>query len=640
MSEKYLFYRCLVLFFISSFIAILILNSFKINSLKKLEESKKEEVLSSYNSYFNELKKRVDFIYFNEFVKSNKIISILQDDLKNTLKESLYLGFEPQFSYYKSLELYDISFYTKDASYILSFKDEQREDKFIDKLVLKTKSIKKDSTDIKTKDNKLFIIFSKAIIDEELELLGFINFEFDFEEFLEKMNINLSKESIFLLDSNSYKKNNNYIEILPLTDKKTIYLNKNRFGDSLKAIEIDNYYLFLTILSVSILGVINFLIYLIMVLKYKNRDIEHKYSELFSQFDEYVIKLDTDLDGNITFVTKNFCETSGYSKHEILGKNVNILRHPDISTNFYRKLWNDIEKLKIWHGEVKNRDKFGNTYWVRTSLFPIYNSDKKICGYSSIRTDITAIKQLEKANRILKEDLSNKLNELRVQDKTALNSTKVALMSKILDSFSHQWKTPIAKISFELQKLESLKDSYELKEIKSRVESELLELSNLLNDTKTLFLNKIGQKSNIAKIVKELVSKLNSEEVVVLDELKDDIELNISNSEFKSIISNIIFTILDLAKLYSIEKTKITISIEDDTSKDLVLKIEDNIKDIRKEELLKELLKFEDDKNFDTKLHLAKLLIEKNKAIFWCKVIENKTSYYIKFKKSNNEDNF
>lgn len=631
MTKTQLFYRCLALFIVSSFIAILVLNSLKKNSLEKLEESKKKELLSSYDSYFNEIKKVADFIYFNEFVKSKTIISILQNNPQNSLKEKLYLSFEPEFSYYKSMNLYDISFYTNEASHILNFKDEQTEDSSTKELVLKTKSLKKDSVDIKTKDNKVFILFSKAIIDEELELLGFINFEFDFDKFIEKTNIDLGKNSLSLLDSKILKKSSNLIEVLALTDKKTIYLNKKSFENSTKAIETKEYYLFLTIFFIFVLAFLNFLIYLIMALKQKNKELEHKQNELFSQLDEYVLKLDTDLEGNITFVTKYFCKISGYSKSDILGKNVNILRHPDISTNFYKNLWSDLKNLKIWHGEVKNRDKFGNTYWVKSSLFPLYNSDKKVYGYSSIRTDITAVKQLEKANRILKEDLSNKLNELRVQDKTALNQTKVALMSKILDSFSHQWKTPIAKISFLLQKMEN-------QELKKSVENELLELSNLLNDTKTLFSNRFGQKSNLTKIIKELSLKINSEELIIINEIKEDMEIDILNSELKNIVSNIISTIYDLAKLYGIEKTRVTISIEDDSNEDLVLKIEDNIKDIRKEEFLNELLKFEEDKNFDTKLHLAKLLIEKNQAIFWCKVLETKTSYYIKFKKSNNED--
>ncbi len=37
---------------------------------------------------------------------------------------------------------------------------------------------------------------------------------------------------------------------------------------------------------------------------------------------------------------------------------------------------------------------------------------------------------------------------------------------------------------------------------------------------------------------------------------------------------------------------------------------------------------------FDSKIYLAKLLADKNQAIFLCNILENSTSYYIKFKKA------
>ena len=51
---------------------------------------------------------------------------------------------------------------------------------------------------------------------------------------------------------------------------------------------------------------------------------------------------------------------SGYSKDEIIGKNANILRHPDMSQNFYKNLWKELRAKKIWQGEVKNIDKLLN----------------------------------------------------------------------------------------------------------------------------------------------------------------------------------------------------------------------------------------------------------------------------------------
>ena len=66
-------------------------------------------------------------------------------------------------------------------------------------------------------------------------------------------------------------------------------------------------------------------------------------------------------------------------------------------------------------------------------------------------------------------------------------------MSKILDSFSHQWKTPISKIYFELLKLENIKkkkhlDILKIEDVKNNIESELKELSDMLNETKNYFL--------------------------------------------------------------------------------------------------------------------------------------------------------
>ena len=34
-----------------------------------------------------------------------------------------------------------------------------------------------------------------------------------------------------------------------------------------------------------------------------------------------------------------------------------------MSQNFYKTLWQELRAKKIWQGEVKNIDKFGNTYY-------------------------------------------------------------------------------------------------------------------------------------------------------------------------------------------------------------------------------------------------------------------------------------
>ena len=641
MENKNLIFRYFLYFILSFALSIFVINWFKNISLEAVLNDYKKESLNKYNRYYVELIKTSDFIYFNGFIKNKKLISILQKSDENKIKDELYLEFEPEFSYYKTLGIYDISFYTVDSKPILNFQDINFDDNFNLNITQKVVASKKEFVDIKYGDKNSTIVFSKPIIDEKLNLLAVVNFEFNFNQILNKLNSNsdLIFEK-FVSNSSDIEKDRLFIliPIFKLEDSKTFYLKSNLLEKNIKIEKLNDFYNFLTIFFGLSLALIIFLLY-----KSKNQDIKNKllknsYDDLLSQVDKYVLKLDTDLDGKITFVTKYFCEMSGYSKDEILGKNVNILRHPDMSQNFYKNLWQELRAKKIWQGEVKNIDKFGNTYWVKTSLFPKYNDKKQHIGYSSIRTDITATKQLEKTNRLLKEDLSNRLNDLKIQDETALNSLKVALMSKILDSFSHQWKKPISKIYFELLKLENIKkdlDILKIEDVKNNIESELKELSDMLNETKTLFSSRQNMSSNLFDIVKSISSKFDNSLLEIIYDFDENIKINFAHNDLKNIIINILSTVVEFAKKYSLERVIVNISLQiEENSDEIVLKIEDNIKDIRKKEFFEQFLNFEDENKFDSKIYLAKLLADKNQAIFLCNILENSTSYYIKFKKA------
>ena len=641
MENKNLIFRYFVYFLLSLGTAVLVINWFKNSSFEAILNEYKQETLTKYNRYYEELIKTSDFIYFNGFIKNKKLISIFQKNDENKIKDELYFEFEPEFSYYKTLGIYDISFYSVQNRPILNFQDINFDDNFNLKITQKVVASKKEFVDIKYGEKNSIILFSKPIIDEKLNLLAVVNFEFNFNQILNKLNSN--SELIFekfVSNSSDIEQNKLFllIPIFELEDKKTLYLKSNLLEKNRKIEKSNDFYNFLTIFFGLSFALIAFLLYKTKVQKFRNKLLKNSYDDLLSQVDKYVLKLDTDLDGKITFVTKYFCEMSGYSKDEILGKNVNILRHPDMSQNFYKTLWQELRAKKIWQGEVKNIDKFGNTYWVKTSLFPKYNDKKEHIGYSSIRTDITATKQLEKTNRLLKDDLSNRLNDLKIKDETALNSLKVALMSKILDSFSHQWKTPISKIYFELLKLENIKkdlDISKIEDVKNSIENELRDLSDMLNETKTLFSLRQNMSSNLLDIVKKISNKVDNSLIEIRYDFDENIKLNIVHNDLKNIIFNIVYTILDFVKSYSLKKVIVNISIQiEDNSDEIVLKIEDNIKDKRKKEFVEQLLNFEDENKFDSKIYLAKLLADKNQAIFLCNILEDSTSYYIKFKKA------
>ena len=73
----------------------------------------------------------------------------------------------------------------------------------------------------------------------------------------------------------------------------------------------------------------------------------------------------------ITYVNRAFIEVSGYEEDELLGKNHNIVRHPDMPPEGFADLWACIKAGIPWRGLVKNRCKNGDFYWVEAYVTPI-----------------------------------------------------------------------------------------------------------------------------------------------------------------------------------------------------------------------------------------------------------------------------
>ena len=96
----------------------------------------------------------------------------------------------------------------------------------------------------------------------------------------------------------------------------------------------------------------------------------------------------TDLKGITTYGNSTFFEISGFTPDELLGKNHNIVRHPDMPPAAFAWLWNTIRDGRPWRGIVKNRCKNGDYYWVDALVVPV-RKDNQTTGYMSVRTEPT-----------------------------------------------------------------------------------------------------------------------------------------------------------------------------------------------------------------------------------------------------------
>ena len=104
-------------------------------------------------------------------------------------------------------------------------------------------------------------------------------------------------------------------------------------------------------------------------------------------FEGDVIISQTDLKGTITYANRAFCTISGYSREELIGKQHNIIRHPDMPKAVFAKMWETISGGQAWNGLVKNLRKDGKFYWVDTEILPIKNDNDEIIGFIAARKE-------------------------------------------------------------------------------------------------------------------------------------------------------------------------------------------------------------------------------------------------------------
>lgn len=122
----------------------------------------------------------------------------------------------------------------------------------------------------------------------------------------------------------------------------------------------------------------------------------NKLNEFASIIDRYIITATTKKDSTIISVSTAFVKSSGYSKDELVGQKMHIISHPDKDRILFKNLWDSILNGKTWNGEIKNKKKNAEEYWLDQYIIPTLNENNEIENFVSLGVDITAKKELEK----------------------------------------------------------------------------------------------------------------------------------------------------------------------------------------------------------------------------------------------------
>ena len=183
------------------------------------------------------------------------------------------------------------------------------------------------------------------------------------------------------------------------------------------------------------------------------KEIETKLSNSLKEVADVRFALDcssivvvTDHRGYITYVNDKFCEISKYRRSELVGRTHRLVNAHYHKPEFFKDMWQTIASGKVWHGEVKNKAKTGEFYWLDTTIVPFVNEAGYPYQYVAIRNDITERKQAEMQLREQKEALACTLDELKQAQSRLVHGEKMSSLGQLVAGVAHEINNPVSFI--------------------------------------------------------------------------------------------------------------------------------------------------------------------------------------------------
>lgn len=235
----------------------------------------------------------------------------------------------------------------------------------------------------------------------------------------------------------------------------------------------------------------------------------------------------TNVDGIIEFVNPTFIETTGYLANESIGKKTNILKSGAHPQSLYIEMWETIKKGEKWVGELINKRKNGESFWVLSSISPIKNKKGDITNFVAMQADISASKKLEsdlikakenaeKANKAKSEFLANMSHEIRTPMNAILGFSE-ALYHDI-DSVRHKKmiKSVLSSGNLLLALLNDILDLSKIEAGKLEISAQACDLNKIFQEIVLMFSDKAKRKGI------EIKMKLspNLPPILLLDEIR------------------------------------------------------------------------------------------------------------------------
>jgi len=221
----------------------------------------------------------------------------------------------------------------------------------------------------------------------------------------------------------------------------------------------------------------------------------------------------------VVFVNKKFCEISGYSEEELIGKPYRLTDYTVHPKTLLDDIWQTIQSGEVWRGEICNRAKHGSTFWVETTVVPFKDAAGKIYQYVAIHHDITKRNVAQEEAHILSARLMG-----------AQEKERARLARELHDDLSQS----LALLSIQLQSIGRASDTkadikYQVAELTDQIQSLATDVHRISHELHPSKLTQLGLEAALRGFCREISAakglKVRFESFQVPRDLPNDISL-------------------------------------------------------------------------------------------------------------------
>ncbi|MBX2958297.1 MAG: PAS domain-containing sensor histidine kinase [Cyclobacteriaceae bacterium] len=257
-----------------------------------------------------------------------------------------------------------------------------------------------------------------------------------------------------------------------------------------------------------------------------------------------VIGLDTR--GYVTSWNACCTQITGYEKNDVYARKFGDLLISTEAKNLFREaLQRALANEEIKQCDLPLKGKMGESVQVLTSLSPRYSTTKEIIGIILVAQDITELTAYRKS---LEQQVQLRTKQL--QDVLKREQAAVELKSRFVSMASHEFRTPLNTLKFNIQKLEDSQINNDVRPRISMMGKQVDHMLYLLDDflsynkqePSKIKLNRapVAIRSFVEKLCKEVCGASNSTHKLLIT-WEGNSEMHCSDEKLlRSIVTNLL----------------------------------------------------------------------------------------------------